>query len=526
MAKLVHTRWLIAGALTFLTLAPFGAAFAQPDDGDDKEIEEEAIPAERGFRMLGGGREHAAWEALEGHDRSVLVKQAMETVRTSDDADAVVGAAVFLGDPKVRGSVSGDQAKQVRSRLSEAGADSKMRGALIEALGAVGTAQDLWQLKKMVRGGNPDDVEQAARALCRSSDGDALGSLLFSAEAMDDPERLEAVKEALAWMAESERGGELVEAMGPSAPVAMLQVLTRVRSAEGAAKVRQVARERLGSDNAEVRAVALELLVSSRDTKATELVVGALADEDPSVRAAAAAAARQLTVEEAVPKLIELLSDERVAQDAAHEALVSLTGVQLPKDRRSWQMWLDKQRKKDAQSRAKIADEEQTAGERDRQAQEENAASGERVDPRVVAGGAAVVLILLVVAAVRVMREKPRPVKLVEVGTADSDSSQSRRKQRKGTTAWTRRFHAKELKESIAEASAGSEIDELIAPTEDRPGEKRASAWTERLKRMVEGGEFKMHAESDEASSLPPSRSTSSRMLGSLLSDEWGREEE
>jgi HEAT repeat protein len=66
-------------------------------------------------------------------------------------------------------------------------------------------------------------------------------------------------------------------------------------------------------------------------------------DSDPAVRLEAALSVQRIGGENAVPVLVKSLSDmdESVAF-AAHSALVSLTGQDLPPNPRQWQNWLER----------------------------------------------------------------------------------------------------------------------------------------------------------------------------------------
>ena len=321
-------------------LLPCATVQAQSDDDipervdpGDPDEQEARLPIEGGLRLLGKDRGLRARESLAEYEDGQVARAAEKALRSSRDPREVLGAAVYLGQS------SAERAGLVRRRLEEANSP-ELKGALIEALGVVGEAEDLWKLNAMIRDADTALTGHAARALCRSSQRNGLNTLVDAARRLqNDPERYAQVKAALRWMAQGEGAERLVRTLSLSSVTPeLLEVLSHPRGKKARDAVRALAREGVDAVDPGRRAASLRLLASTQDRKSGELIITALADEELEVRIAAASSAWRLSLDDALPSLVELLRDETLkGRKAAHDALVRLTGAKLSMDPAAWE---------------------------------------------------------------------------------------------------------------------------------------------------------------------------------------------
>jgi hypothetical protein len=350
----------MALALTVFAFASPVAVVAQDLDDDDEPqpegdrdpVEPETPPEPReSFELLGRGQgTSAAWGALDGGSAKTATAEALAVVKSSENADAILGAALYLRSrPDTR--ARNESADLVRARFEASKGTSGVRSALAEALGVVGSAKDVGGLAEVAAGGS-ELALSAAKGLCRNRSGGGLDRLVLEAvrlqagNAEGDSEALETLCMAVRAVAadRSATSAEFVRAIGASdAPSGVLTALASAGTPEAREALKEISRQCVASDDPLDRVVGLELLVASVDRASTESILFSLGDEDPAVRRAAAAAASALTVKEALPALVELLRNvedpEGIA--AARKALVSITGAELSADPALWAAWLE-----------------------------------------------------------------------------------------------------------------------------------------------------------------------------------------
>jgi HEAT repeat protein len=261
-----------------------------------------------------------------------LIETASEDIR-----ERLMAAVMKMNDPA---------ALSVAARLLDSGENS-VRIRAIRIIAAGGDIEYARHLRALVDDENAAVRSSSIDALQNLGDVDSFDAVATSVVDADPGVRLSSVTAVLELGRKSGQMMRAVEVLGDglyrnSQPKVLLDLLAGLGRTGHKEAWRSLVTQ-LSHSDPKVRAMAASALANCMSPEALPSVIERMTEEqDKSVRVNLAVAARNSRSQTAVPTLIDwLMSQDRDIQDAALQALVALTKQKLPLEYSAWKEWWD-----------------------------------------------------------------------------------------------------------------------------------------------------------------------------------------